>query len=93
LSQKGYGSLEVTVAIRDAYCLYVIKQEYGGSIKLRSGSKSLRYRLHHQEGLLTLLANVNGKIRNSTRLLQYTKLCFKYNLVVLPMIELVFESS
>lgn len=93
LSQKGYGSLEVTVDIRDSYCLYIIKNEYGGSIKLRSGSNSVRYRLHHKEGLLRLLNNLNGLIRNSYRLLQYNKLCFKYDIFVLPTVDLVFNSS
>jgi hypothetical protein len=36
--------------IRDERCLNIIKQFYGGSVKLRSGSKSKRYRLHHKEG-------------------------------------------
>ncbi len=93
LSQKGYGSLEITVDICDSYCLYVIKNQYGGSLKLRSGSKSVRYRLHHKEGLLKLLNNLNGLIRHSNRLLQYNKLCFKYNIFVLPMVDLVFDSS
>ncbi len=44
LSKKGYASLEITMDIRDEHCLYLIKQKYGGSVKLRSGSKSLRYR-------------------------------------------------
>jgi hypothetical protein len=36
--------------IRDKKALYIIKQHYGGSVKLRSGAKALRYRLHHKEG-------------------------------------------
>jgi hypothetical protein len=50
LSKKGYASLEITMDIRDEHCLNIIKQKYGGSVKLRSGSKSMRYRLHHKEG-------------------------------------------
>lgn len=44
LSKKGYASLEITKDIRDEHCLNIIKQKYGGAVKLRSGSKSLRYR-------------------------------------------------
>ena len=79
LSQKGYGSLEITMDSRDSYCLYIVKNKYGGSVKLRSGSNSFRYRLHHKSGLLMLLNDVNGLIRGSNRLLQFNKLCFKYN--------------
>lgn len=44
LSKKGYSSLEITKDIRDEHCLNIIKQIYGGSIKLRSGTQSIRYR-------------------------------------------------
>jgi ubiquinol-cytochrome c reductase cytochrome b subunit len=44
LSKKGFSSLEITKDIRDEHCLNIIKQKYGGSIKLRSGTKSIRYR-------------------------------------------------
>jgi len=50
LSKKGYSSLEITKDIRDKKALFLIKQRYGGSIKLRSGAKAKRYRLHHKEG-------------------------------------------
>jgi hypothetical protein len=93
LSQKGYGSLEITMSINDSYCLHQIKKHYGGSIKLRSGSRSLRYRLHHKKGLLLLLNDVNSLIRHSTRLIQYNKLCHHYNIVFLYTKPLVFGSS
>jgi hypothetical protein len=37
LSKKGYASLEIVMEIRDKHCLYLIKQKFGGSVKLRSG--------------------------------------------------------
>ena len=80
LSKKGYASLEITMDIRDEHALQIIKNIYGGSIKLRSGAKALRYRLHHKSGLLTLIKDVNGEIRNSHRLLQLSKICDKYDL-------------
>lgn len=52
LNKKGYASLEITVDLRDQNALYLIKDSYGGSIKLRSNSKSIRYRLHDKTGLL-----------------------------------------
>lgn len=93
LSQKDYGSLEITMDIRDSFCLYRIKNQYGGSIKLRSHSKSIRYRLHHKAGLIQLLNDVNGRIRHSTRLLQFSKLCFKYNIELKPIKELSFDDN
>ena len=42
LSKKGYASLEITMDIRDEHPLQLIKNVYGGSIKLRSGANALR---------------------------------------------------
>lgn len=78
MSQKGYASLEITMDIRDKKALYFIKEKYGGSVKLRTGSKSKRYRLHHKKGLLNLIQDINGLIRNPIRLEQLNKVCVKY---------------
>ncbi len=80
LTKKGYASLEITMDIRDERALQIVKNIYGGSIKLRSNALALRYRLHHKEGLLKLINDVNGHIRNPNRLVQLNKICIKYNL-------------
>jgi hypothetical protein len=80
LSKKGYASLEIVTQLRDKKCLYLIKQKFGGSIKLYSGHNYLRYRLHHKEGLLNLIDKVNGLLQNPIRILQLGKICDKYNL-------------
>lgn len=80
LSKKGYASLEITMDIRDEHALQIVKNVYGGSIKLRSGANALRYRLHHKSGLLKLINDVNGHIRNSNRLIQLNKLSHKYEI-------------
>ncbi len=80
LSKKGYASLEITMDIRDERALQAVKNVYGGSIKLRSGAKALRYRLHHKEGLLNLINDVNGHLRNSIRLIQLNYICVKYDI-------------
>lgn len=82
-SKKGYASLEITKDLRDKKALFSIKQKYGGSVKQKSGSKAMRYRKHHKEGLLSLINNVNGKIRNPIRLLQLSRICDKYNIIML----------
>jgi ubiquinol-cytochrome c reductase cytochrome b subunit len=75
LSKKGYASLEIVTQLRDRRLLYLIKQKYGGAVKLYAGDNYLRYRLHHKAGLLNLIKGVNGLIRNPIRILQLGKIC------------------
>jgi hypothetical protein len=82
LSKKGYASLEITMDIRDERALQAVKNIYGGSIKLRSGVNALRYRLHSKKGLLNLINDVNGHLRNPIRLIQLNYICFKYNITL-----------
>jgi hypothetical protein len=78
LSKKGYGSLEITMDLKDEHTLQIIKNKYGGSIKLRSGANAVRYRLHNKVGLLKLINDVNGLIRHSNRIIQLNKICVQY---------------
>ena len=48
LTKKGYASLEITMDIRDEHALQIIKNVYGGSIKLVAGARALRYCLRHK---------------------------------------------
>lgn len=80
LSKKGYASLEITKSLADEHALSIIKNRYGGSIKLRSGVSALRYRLHHKAGFFSLISDVNGFIRSSTRMIQLSKICHKYEI-------------
>jgi hypothetical protein len=83
LSKKGYAGLEITMDIRDERALQIIKNVYGGAIKLRSNTNSMRYRLHHKEGLLNLVHDINGHIRNPNRLIQLNNICIKYNIILI----------
>lgn len=80
ISKKGYASLEIVTQLRDKKCLYLIKQKFGGSVKLYSGDNYLRYRLHHKKGLLNLIDKINGLLQNPVRILQLGKICEKYNI-------------
>ena len=80
LSKKGYASLEIVSQLRDKKCLYLIKQKFGGSVKLYSGDNYLRYRLHHKQGLLNLTNKVNGLLQNPVRILQLGKICDIYKI-------------
>jgi hypothetical protein len=66
--------------ISDSNCLKIIQNIFGGSLKMRSGSKSVRYRLHDKKGLLSLLCYINGNIRVSKRILQFNKILNLYNI-------------
>ena len=93
LTRKGYASLEITMYIRDEHCLSIVKNIYGGSLKLRSNSNSIRYRLHHKSGLLNLINDVNGLIRNPTRIIQLNKICVYYNITFLFPNKLTYNNG
>lgn len=81
ISKQGYGSLEITMDSRDERCLQYIKNLLKqGNLKSRSGTKSVRYRLHNKQGMIDLIKNLNGLIRNPQRLVQLEKLCLIYNI-------------
>ena len=82
LTKKGYSSCEITMDARDKKALYEIKQKYGGSIKPISNANALRYKLRHKKGLSSLINDINGLLRNPTRLLQINKLCVKYDIEI-----------
>ena len=80
MTKKGYTSLEITMDIRDEHALNMIKNVYGGTIKLVTGKRALRYCLRHKEGFLALINDVNGFIRSSSRLMQLKKILDKYEI-------------
>ena len=92
LNKKGYASLEITMEIRDKRCLYMIKDKFGGSIKLFRNN-CLRYRLHHKTGLLNLINAVNGLIRNPIRLIQLAKIGDVYSLNIIPPKDLTYNNA
>lgn len=80
ISKAGYASCEITMGLEDEYALSQIKQKLGGSIKLRSGVKAIRYRLHNKEGMINLIHRINGHIRHSGRLIQFKIMCNNLNI-------------
>lgn len=84
VSKPGYVSCEITMGLQDEHALAIIKQKLGGSIKLRSGAKALRYRLHNNSGMLELINRINGNIRHTSRLKQLESVCLRLNV---PMIR------
>ena len=80
LTKKNYNSCEITMDARDKKALYLIKHRYGGAVKQISNANAFKYKLRHKAGLILLMNDVNGFIRNPTRLLQMNKLCVKFNI-------------
>jgi Cytochrome C and Quinol oxidase polypeptide I/LAGLIDADG endonuclease len=83
VSKKGYASCEITMGIADEHCLRYIQNKLGGSIKLRSGVKAFRWRLHNKQGMITLIHCINGHIRHSSRILQLHRVCQQLNITPL----------
>ena len=80
LSKNGYNSCEITMDARDKKVLYLIQHKYGGSVKQISNAYAFKYKLRNKAGLIALINDVNGLIRNPARLLQMNKLCVKFNI-------------
>jgi hypothetical protein len=83
LSKQGYTSGEITMGITDEKCLHFIQNKLGGSIKIRSGVKAIRWRLHNRQGMVTLINCINGHIRHSSRILQLHRVCQQLNITPL----------
>nr|WKF48436.1 LAGLIDADG endonuclease [Synchytrium endobioticum] len=87
ISKKGYVEYSVVMEPRDLACLYKLKQRYGGSVKAFSNVNAVRFRLHHKEGILKILKDLNGLLLNPIRLTQFTNVCAIYNVQVLPSVS------
>ena len=86
VSKAGYTSCEITMGLQDEHALAIIKQNLGGSIKLRSGVKALRYRLHNKKGMIELINRVNGNIRHTSceaGIKQLELICSKLNIKII----------
>jgi ubiquinol-cytochrome c reductase cytochrome b subunit len=75
VNKSGYISCEITKGLQDEYALKLIQNKLGGSIKLRSGTKALRYRIHNKEGMINLIHRINGNIRHTSRFKQLNHIC------------------
>jgi len=93
VSKQGYTSLEITMGLEDLRCLRYIQDKLGGSIKMRSGAKAYRYRLHNKQGMINLINCINGHIRHTSRLQQLHLVCQQLNIPVIYPTELNKESN
>ena len=92
INKRNYVELSVVIEPRDVHCLTQIKQWYGGYIRPFSHTSALRYRLHHKEGLLKLIHDLNGLIQNPVRQAQLYKVCALYDITTVPSEPLTYSS-
>lgn len=74
-------SFELTVHTTDARVIYDIKNKLkAGSVKLRIGSHSIRYRVKKKEVIFEIVKRLNGQLRNPARMCQFKEVCELYNI-------------
>ena len=85
INKKNEISFEVTTASNDVRILYDIKNKLkAGSVKLRSGSKSVRYRVKARLVIEDIVHRLNGKLRHPIRLKQFERACQILTIPVKP---------
>jgi len=75
ISKTNEVSVEITTHVTDERLLNHIKQKLGGSVKLRSGSNSIRYRVKKKDIVRDILQRLNGKLHNQNRINQFVRAC------------------
>lgn len=93
VSKEGYPSCEITMGIEDEHALLQVKQKLGGSLKLRSGAKALRYRIHNKKGMVELINRINGNVRYENRIEQLKRVCENLNIEYKGSLLLTKESA
>ena len=88
VSKKGHATLEIYMGIEDLPLLRYIQNKLGGNIKLRSGAKAYRYRLHNKKGMIIMINHINGNIRHPSRLLQLHRVCQRLTIPIIESIKL-----
>jgi len=92
-TKKGISSFKIVMHIKDKSLLYTLKHKYGGFIKEIAGSNALKYKLQNPKGLIDLINDVNGSIRNPIRMLQLNRICVKYNIKLKVPEPLTYDSG
>lgn len=78
-------SFEVTTHTTDVRVLYDIKNKLKtGSVKLRSNTQSVRFRVKNKEAILNIVNRLNGKLYNKARVAQFEQVCQMLNVKKLP---------
>nr|UCS09739.1 hypothetical protein [Oedocladium carolinianum] len=87
-------SFEITTHITNAKLLYNIKNILGaGSVKLRSNTQSMRYRVKQRDIIIDILNRVNGKLYNQRRIDQFYAACALTNITPIQSPPLIPNQS
>lgn len=87
-------SYEITTHSTDARLIYNIKNKLkAGSVSLRSGSNSVRYRVKQKSIILNIIKRLNGKLYNPTRASQLKNVCLLYNVPYIEPPNLILKSD
>jgi len=78
-------SFEVTTHTTDVRILRNIKNTLkAGTVKLRSNSQSVRFRVKKQATILDIVNRLNGKLYNKARIAQFKKVCELFKVQQIP---------
>ena len=92
-TKKDISSLKIVMNMSDKSLLYSIKHKYGGFVKEIAGSNALKYKLTNPKGLIYLVNDINGLIRNPIRMLQLNRICVKYNVKLIAPQPLTYNDG
>ena len=92
-TKKDISSLKIVMNMSDKPLLYSIKHKYGGFVKEIAGSNALKYKLSNPKGLINLVNDINGLIRNPIRMLQLNRICVKYNVKLIAPQPLTYNDG
>lgn len=93
LPKNGKPRFEITIHANDKKVLDLIKDQYHGSIYVISNGHAFKYKLKNKKSLILLIKDINGLIRNPTRLLQMSKLCKLYGIELNNYDNLMFNNG
>ena len=71
----------------------IIKDRLGGNLNIIPGKKAVRFRLHKQEAIISLINNINGLIRTPNRIEQLKLVCLKHGIEYKDPIKLEFNNG
>lgn len=87
-------SFELTTHVIDSRVVHDIKNKLkAGSVHLRSGSQSIRYRVKQKSVIIDILNRLNGKLYNPVRVAQLAKVCELLNIKPLESPILINKQS
>lgn len=92
-TKKGICTFQIIMHINDKSLLYSIKHKYGGFVKEISGSYALKYKLQNPKGLIKLVNDINGLIKNPVRIIQLNQICVKYKIELLEPQSLTYNDG